>query len=131
MDLFSQKPYNYYGIVINNEYFTNKEVIEFYNNRGDAENSNRYFLNDFNAHNMPFSDMDMNTVYLYLMTMSSILFEWIKVILVKNKTHGIKLNRRVKAVCFNYVAIASRFIRHSRKKVLQVFSNQDYKILQI
>ena len=59
------------------------------------------------------------------------LFEWIKVILVKNKTHGIKLNMRVKTVCFNYVSIASKFIRHSRKKVLQVFSNQDYKILQI
>lgn len=131
IDFFSQKPYNYYGIITNNECFTNKEVIEFYNNRGDAENSNRYFLNDFNAHHMPFSDMDMNTVYLYLMAMCSILFEWIKVILVKNKTHGIKLNMRVKTVCFNYVSIASKFIRHSRKKVLQVFSNQDYKILQI
>ena len=131
IDLFSGEVYNYYGIITNNEVFTNKEVIEFYNDRGDAENSNRYFLNDFNAHHMPFPDMDMNTVYLYLMAMSSILFEWIKLILVKNKTQGIKLNMRVKAVCFNYIAIASTFISHSRQKILQVFSSYDYKILQI
>jgi Transposase DDE domain group 1 len=130
-DLFSGKAYNYYGIITNNEVFTNNEVIKFYNDRGDAENSNRYFLNDFNAHHMPFPDMDMNTVYLYLMAMSSILFEWIKLILVKNKTQGIKLNMRVKAVCFNYIAIASTFISHSRQKILQVFSRYDYKILQI
>ena len=130
-DIFSEKAYNYYGIITNNGVFTNKEVIEFYNDRGDAENSNRYFLNDFNAHHMPFPDMDMNTVYLYLMAMCSILFEWIKLILVKNKAQGIKLNMRVKAVCFNYVAIASTFISHSRQKILQVFSRCDYKILQI
>jgi hypothetical protein len=131
IDVFSGKSYNYYGIITNNETFTNKEVIEFYNNRGDAENSNRYLLNDFNASHLPFPDMDMNTVYLYFMAMSSILFEWIKIILVKNKTQGIKLNMRVKAVCFNYLAIASTFISHSRQKILQVFSNYDYKILQI
>lgn len=115
----------------NNEAFTNKEVIEFYNDRGDAENSNRYFLNDFNAHHMPFLEMDTNTVYLYLMAMSSILFEWIKLILIKNKTQNIKLNMRVKAVCFNCIAIASIFISHSRQKILQVFSRYDYRILQI
>ncbi len=130
-DVFSEKAYNYYGIITNNQEFTSKEIIEFYNQRGDAENSNRYFLNDFNASHLPFPDLDMNTVYLYLMAMSSILFEWIKLILVKNKTQGIKLNMRVKAVCFNYVAIASTFISHSRQKILQVFSSYDYKILQI
>jgi Transposase DDE domain group 1 len=130
-DVFSKQAYNYYGIITNNDAFTSKEVIEFYNDRGDAENSNRYFLNDFNAHHLPFSDMDMNTVYLYLMAMSSILFEWIKLILVENKTQGIKLNMRVKAICFKYIAIASRFIFHSRQKILQVYSCSNYKILQI
>ncbi|HSN48745.1 MAG TPA: transposase, partial [Flavobacterium sp.] len=65
-DMFSEKAYNYYGIMTNNKGFTNKEVIEFYNDRGDAENSNRYLLNDFNLHHLPFPDMDMNTVFMYL-----------------------------------------------------------------
>jgi hypothetical protein len=130
-DMFSEKAYNYYGIMTNNMGFTNKEVIEFYNDRGDAENSNRYLLNDFNLHHLPFPDMDMNTVFMYLMAMGSILFEWIKVVLVKNKTRGIKLNMRVKAICFKYITIASTFISRSRQKILQVFSRYEYKILEI
>jgi hypothetical protein len=131
IDLFSEKAYNYYGIMTNNKEFTTKEVIEFYNNRGDAENSNRYLLSDFNLHHLPFPDMDTNTVFMYLMAMSSILFEWIKVVLVKNKTHGIKLNMRTKTVCFKYITVASTFISRSRQKILQVFSGYEYKILEL
>lgn len=40
IDLISGTPYNYYGIMTNNLLFSNQEVIEFYNQRGDAENSN-------------------------------------------------------------------------------------------
>jgi Transposase DDE domain group 1 len=130
-DLFSEKAYNYYGIMTNNKEFTNKEVIEFYNDRGDAENSNRYMLNDFNLHHLPFPDMDINTVFMYLMAMGAILFEWTKIILVKNETRGIKLNMRVKAICFKYITVASTFVSRSRQKILQVFSGYEYKILEI
>jgi hypothetical protein len=131
IDLLSGCPYTYYGIMTNNIAYSNKEIIEFYNDRGDAENSNRYLLNDFNVHRLPFPDMDMNTVFMYLMAMCSVLFEWTKKILVQNKTKYIKLNMRVKAICFNYITIASTFINHARQRVLQIFSEQDYKILQI
>lgn len=131
LDLFSESAYNYFGIMTNNIPLCNKEVIEFYNDRGDAENSNRYLLNDFNVHHLPFPDMDTNTVFMYLMAMCSILFEWIKTILVKNKTPKIKLNMRVKAVFFRYVSVATQFINHAREKVLQVFSAQNYMVLQI
>lgn len=131
LDLFSESPYNYFGIMTNNVPFSNKEVIEFYNDRGDSENSNRYLLNDFNVHHLPFMDMDTNTVFMYLMAMCSILFEWIKTVLVKNKTPKIKLNMRVKAVFFRYISVSTQFINHAREKVLQVFSGQNYVVLQI
>ena len=130
-DLFSGCPYTYYGIMTNNIAYSNKEIIEFYNGRGDAENSNRYLLNDFNLHHLPFPDMDMNTVFMCLMAMCSVLFEWTKDILVKNKARNIKLNMRVKAVYFNYITIASTFINHARQRVLKVFSGLEYKILQV
>lgn len=131
IDLLSGCSYNYYGIMTNNVAYSNKEIIEFYNGRGDWENSNRYLLNDFNVHHLPFMDMDMNTVFMYLMAMCSILFEWAKKILVENKTKNIKLNMRVKAICFNYITIASVFINHARQRTHQLFSEQEYKILQI
>ncbi len=48
----------------NNLALINQEIIEFYNQRGDAENSNRFLLNDFNLHPLLFPDMCTNTIYL-------------------------------------------------------------------
>jgi Transposase DDE domain group 1 len=66
IDIESATGYDYYGIITNNDWLSNKNLILFYNQRGDAENSNRYLLNDFNLHHLPFSDMNTNTVYMYL-----------------------------------------------------------------
>lgn len=124
-DLFSSDAYNYYGLLTNDWIKDEKEVIEFYNQRGDAENSNRYMLNDFNLHHLPFSDMSTNTVFIYLMAMCCILFEWIKHILVLNNTRAITLSMRVKAVCFRYITVAATFISHARKRSIKVFAPAD------
>jgi hypothetical protein len=131
IDLISETPYNYYGIMTNNLIFSNQQIIEFYNQRGDAENSNKFLISDFNLKRMPFMDFDTNTVFMYLMAMCNILFEWAKIILVKNKTPNINLKMRVKAVCFRYITVATTFVNHAKEKVLQVFSDQEYKILKI
>jgi hypothetical protein len=131
IDMLSGSNYTYQGIITNNYEKTEKEVIEFYNQRGDAENSNRYMLNDFNLHHLPFSDLSTNTVYMYLMGMCATLFEWVKTVLVKNKTKMITLTMRVKAVCLHYITVATTFITHAREKTLKVFSLQEYSKLQI
>lgn len=131
IDLLSGCAYTYQGIITNNHEQDNKEVIEFYNLRGDAENSNRYMLGDFNLHHLPFPDMDTNTVYMYLMAMCAILFEWIKTVLVKNKTKGISITMRTKAVCFHYITVATTFINHAHQKILKVFSENEYVELKI
>jgi len=131
IDIESQTAYDYYGIMTSNLIQSNQEIIEFYNQRGDSENSNRYLLNDFNLHHLPFPDMDKNTVYMYLMAMCSILFDWIKIILVNNKAENITLKMRVKAICFHYVSVATNFVNHARQKIIQVFSSEQYQILKI
>jgi Transposase DDE domain group 1 len=131
IDFESGTAYNYYGIMTNNLLFSEKEIIEFYNKRGDSENSNKLLISDFNLARLPFMDLDTNTIFMYLMAMSLIIFEWTKTILVKNETKGITLKMRVKAVCFRYITVATTFVNHAREKVLTVFSDQEYKILQI
>lgn len=131
IDVFSETSYNYYGIMTNDFDFSDKEVIVFYNNRGDAENSNKFLISDFNLKHLPFMNLDTNTTFMYLMAMCNILFEWTKIVLVKNKTQNINIKMRVKAVCFRYITVASTFVNHAREKTLQVFSSQEYKILQI
>jgi hypothetical protein len=83
IDFESETAYNYYGIMTNNLLFFEKEIIEFYNKRGDSENSNKLLISDFNLARLPFMDLDTNTVFMYLMAMSLIIFEWTKIILVK------------------------------------------------
>lgn len=131
VDLLSGSAYTYQGIITNDKQDTEKGVIEFYNKRGDAENSNRYMLNDFNLHNLPFPDLSTNTVYMYLMAMCASLFEWAKMVLVKNKTKGITITMRVKAVCYQYITVATTFIKHAHQNILKVFSAQEYVELQI
>lgn len=131
IDLLSGSNYTYQGIITTDEKSSEKKVIEFYNQRGDAENSNRYMLNDFNLHHLPFPDLSTNTVFMYLMGLCATLFEWVKTILVKNKVKGISLRMRVKAVCFHYVTIAATFIKHAHQRILKIFSAQPYFILRI
>lgn len=131
IDFESASAYDYYGIMTSNDHLSNQKIIAFYNQRGDSENSNRYLLNDFNLNHLPFPDMDTNTVYMYLMAMCSILFDWVKFILVLNQTENISLTMRIKAVCFHYVTVATNFVNHARQKIIQVFSSQKYQILKI
>ncbi len=131
IDFESNSAYDYYGIMTNNTIYSNKEIIEFYNQRGDAENSNRFLLNDFNLHHLPFPDMCTNTVYIYLMAMCATIFEWSKIVLVENKTENITLTMRVKAVCFHYICVATQFVEHARQKIIHVFSPIEYIILKI
>lgn len=131
IDLLSGSAYTYQGIITTDEEKDEKGVIGFYNQRGDAENSNRFMLNDFNLHHLPFPDMDTNTVYMYLMAMCAILFEWMKIVLVKNETEGINICMRIKAVCFHYITVATTIINHAHQKIIKVFSKQEYKILKI
>lgn len=122
-DLFSSDAYKYFGLLTNDWNKDEKEIIELYNKRGDAENSNKYMLNDFNLHHLPFPDLSTNTVFMYLMAMCSILFEWTKHILVRNKARNITMSMRVKAVCFHYVTVASTFIRHARSRCIKIFAS--------
>ena len=131
MDLLSESAYTYQGIITTNEHQKPKEVIEFYNQRGDAENSNRYLLNDFNLHHLPFPDLSTNTVYMYLMALCAILFEWVKTILVNNRVKCIHRGMRVKAVCHHYITVAATFIKHAHQKILRIFSGQEYRPLRI
>lgn len=63
--------------------------------------------------------------------MCSTLFEWVKTVLVKNKTKGIAISMRVKAVCFHYITVAAALVKHAGQKIIKVFSNQEYCILKI
>lgn len=131
-DVFTGNAYTYYGIITNNLTMSNKELILFYNQRGnDSEIGNKNLLNDFNLGRLPFPDMDTNTVYMLLMAMCNVLFEFTKRLLVYNKVDGISLKDRVKRVCFLYVSVCASYVTHAKKSLLKIFSTQKYQSLEL
>lgn len=129
--LFPEQCYTYHGIITNDMKMSDLDVILFYNQRGnDSESNNKNLLNDFNINNLPFMDLDTNTVYMGLMAVCSNLFEWIKHILVKNKVAGIELQHRTKRVFMLYICVCAKFVRHARETSFVIFSIKKYQILQ-
>lgn len=131
MDIETGTAYRYQAIITNQMEWSEQQVIQFYNQRGDAENTNRYMLNDFNLSHLPFMDMNTNTVYMYLMGYAAILFEWSKALLLKNKVEGITACMRVKAICFHYLHVAGEWIVKKGKAILKIYSTKRYRPLQI
>ena len=66
INLFTGEPYNYYGIITNDEELTNEQKIDFYNQRGAKEKEFDVLKNDFCCCKLPFSKLEQNTVYLIL-----------------------------------------------------------------
>lgn len=132
-DLFTGNSYNYQGIITNNRTMSETEVIEFYNARGnDSENSNKNLLNDFNVKRLPFSDFNLNTVYMNLAAVCNNLFEYSKTLLIKNGVKGIKKTSRVKRVFYLYVNIPAKLRNKAREKIIEIFSvKQIYRPLRI
>ena len=129
---FEELKYNFQGIITNDYEMSELEVIKFYNQRGDvSENYNKNLLNDFNLNHLPFMDMNTNTVYMGFVTISGILFEWIKKILVANKVEGIELKNRVKRVLFKYINICIKITKHAKMSNIIIYSDKKYKYLTI
>lgn len=131
LDIETGTAYRYSAIITNDTERSETEVIQFYNQRGDSENTNRYMLNEFNLNSLPFMDMNTNTVYMYMMAYAAILFEWSKSILVKNKVEAIEMTMRVKAVCFHYITVAGEWVTKKGKKILKMYSEKKYQVLEI
>lgn len=69
IDLFFQTNFIYRAIITNNLEMSDKEVIEFYNQRGASEKIFDEMNNDFGWGNLPFSFLEENTVYMLLTAM--------------------------------------------------------------
>jgi len=130
LELFDEQKYQYYGIITNDQIKTNKEVIQFYNQRGNvSENYNKNLLNDFNIKHLPHMDLDTNTVYIGFMVVSGLLFEWLKKVTIKNKVKGVEIIHRVKRFFYKYVSVCAKIIKHARQQTIVIFNETGYKFL--
>jgi hypothetical protein len=116
--------YTYRCILTNDYESTDREVVEYYNQRGAKE---RYFDdldNGFGWHRLPKSFMNANAVFLIL----TALIRNFYLLLVSRqdlKAFGLKPTSRIKAFVFHFVTVPAKWVRTARQDVLNIYSENE------
>jgi hypothetical protein len=115
----------YRAIATNDWATSNKDVIEYYNQRGASEKIFDEMNNDFGWKNLPFSYLQENTVYMILMAMCRNFY----LILLENlskKLPFIKTTFRLKKFIFRFVVVPFKWISRGRQNILKLFTQKPY-----
>ena len=126
--LFFGDSFTYRAIATNDYISTNKEVIEYYNQRGAAEKIFDEMNNDFGWKKLPFSFLQENTVYMLLTAMCR---NFYLIILEKiaQKVDFVKSSFRLKKFIFRFMTVPYKWISRGRQKTLKLFTKKPYHLL--
>lgn len=125
LNLFTQDAYEYRAILTNNFTYTAKEVVVFYNHRGNMERQFDILKNDFGWNNMPFSNLKNNTVFLYLTAMCRNIYS--KIITVfSSKYKYLNPTFRVKKFLFRFIILPAKWIKKARQMQLRIYSQAQF-----
>lgn len=126
LDIFTQDAYEYRAILTNNFDLTPKEIALFYGHRGNMEKQFDILKNDFGWNNMPFSNLQSNTVFLYITAMCRNLYK--KIITCFSKlTKSLKATFRVKKFLFRFIILPAKWVRKSRQYKLRIYGLVGFK----
>ena len=128
IDLFTGDTFKYRSILTNDWQSTEKEVIEYYNQRGASEKEFDVMNNDFGWNHLPCSFMKENTSYMIIMAMAKNFYHYYvaKVAVVFD---GIEPVSRLKRFIFRFINVAGKWVHSGRQWVLKLFTDQPYELL--
>lgn len=118
--------FSYWFIITNDREWDEKEIIEFYNARGNSERLFDIQNNDFNWSKMPYSFLDQNTAYLIVMAICHVLYQWMAILFSKI-CHFIKPHYRLKKFRFRLINIAAKITHGGRRQIVTLYTNIDFK----
>ncbi len=120
--------YSYHAILTNDS-AAPMDVIEFYNHRGcEGEHHFKELDYDFGWTKLPFDNMEMNTIYMYATIVGYLLFNAFKYE-YSAKLDFVKPQMRLKNFILHFVILTAKWIKKSRRQVLQIFTSKDYSPL--
>ena len=111
-----------YRCILTNDYESSvREIVEFYNLRGGKERIFDDMNNGFGWDRLPKSFMAENTVFLLL---TALVRNFYKAIIQRLdvKRFGLKATSRIKAFVFWFVSVPAKWIRTSRRYVLNIYT---------
>jgi hypothetical protein len=127
-NLFTGDDFTYRAIMTNNYEMSDKQVVEFYNDRGESERLFDEMNNDFLWKKMPFSFLHENTVFLVMMAICRNLYHFL-IEFISRKLDFIRPNFRLKKFIFRFMVVPSKWIKQGRQYVLKLFTSKKYHLL--
>ena len=123
--------YVYRCILTNDWESSEREVVEFYNQRGTSERTFDMQNNDFGWKHLPFSFMKENTVFMIITALIRNFYVWLVGRIAANKAFGLEATSRVKKFVFRFVQVPFRWVFRSRQWHLQLFTSRPYDRLRL
>ena len=128
LDLFDDSGiYTYRAILTNNYRMSEKEVIEYYNQRGAKERILDQMDNDFGWRYLPKSEMGQNAVFMVLTALIRNFYQ--KLLKIKQmKDFAVCAKTRMKAFIAKFIAVPVKWVRRGRQRILNIYTaNTAYK----
>ena len=110
-----------YRCILTNDYASSvREIVEFYNIRGGKERVFDDMNNGFGWDRLPKSFMAENTVFLLL---TALIRNFHKAIIQRlDERFGLNATSRIKAFVFRFISVPAKWIRTSRRHVLNIYT---------
>lgn len=98
-----------------------KDIVEYYNQRGSKERILDEMYNGFGWNRMPKSFMRENAVFLVI---TALIHNFYRTIMTddKFKDFGLKKNNSIKAFVFKFISVPAKWIRSSRQYILNIYT---------
>jgi len=126
LDLFEGEKFHYRNILTNDWQSTEKEAVEYYNQRGASEKTFDIQNNDFGWNHLPTSNMNSNTVYLIITAMLKNFYNYL-VAKVSQVFTDILSTSRLKRFIFRFITVPGRYVYRGRQWILQLYTDRPYE----
>ena len=117
--------YVYRAIVTNDWEMSEKDVVLFYNKRGESEKNFDIQNNDFGWAHLPFSFMNENTVFMLITAMLKNFFLYLTQTLSEH-IKAIKKTSRLKKVLLHFICVPAKWIKSGRRNILKLYTERQY-----
>ena len=128
LDLFTGDNFIYRSILTNDHESSEKEIIEYYNQRGASEKNGDVMNNDFGWNHLPCSDMHHNTVYLIMTAMLKNFYLYI-LPKISKVFKNILPTTRLKRFIFRFICVSGRWVFQNRGWKLRLYTDRPYERL--
>lgn len=125
INAFTGDAYTYRAILTNDKKSSNKQIVAFYNQRGESERLFDVMNNDFGWRNLPCSFLSENTAFMIMTAIYANFYQYI----IKSfsaKVDWLKSNFRLKKFIFRFITVPAKWIKTGRRQVLKLYTEKEY-----